>query len=502
MQGIKKKCSQMSAFIMAIIIMCNMVNPITVKATENTNVEPLFKYDMEVEDVKVDGVLQVADAIKEDAFSFKVSGNSSNKFLEITRDTTKNDTYLRYSVPGAELGLTTPLWFTMDVSIGDKAISTAKIRVVINGEETEIITIKGKAIESATATTDVVLSASDWCKFAIKVYCDTDGKIIVDSYSVDNNGELTTLEKGTKCEGEFSKIERFDLYLKKGSKDSHIGQVLKIDNVAAWQADNYIDFFAENVTPTYVAQIEGGESYETLEGAIEAASAAGGGTITLLDDVTATATVEIEENITLDLNGYTLDMGNNCLSSLGDVVDNSGKDTVNDVSDDKTGRLKIATETVIVEGVSIDKPKGKLAENNSQMPVYIADEGYMLANMTAQALKPVIDTDYFTSVSRPSFGAPHYEKLQGGASAAKLQFILRLDWTTDEKDCYQEFSYSDELVKNVYTNGKAFSVTVNGLADYASKNNVSKYVVSEYVKSDLGVVLKNNSFSMNTTSGK
>ena len=89
------------------------------------------------------------------------------------------------------------------------------------------------------------------------------------------------------------------------------------------------------------------------------------------------------------------------------------------------------------------------------------------------------------------------------AKAAKLQFILRLEWSADTDNdgtteaYYQEFSYSDDLVQNVYTNGKAFSVTVNGLTNYASSMKVS-----EYVKSDLGVVLENNSFSMVETSGK
>ena len=259
------------------------------------------------------------------------------------------------------------------------------------------------------------------------------------------------------------------------------------------------------VTVTAEASVSGTagtKNYGTLQAAIDAAKA--GDTITLLDNVTASADIEIASGVTLDLNGYTLDMDDNYLYSFGDVVDNSGKDTV-DVSDDKAGRLKIATVIVDVKAdgntKSVVKPKGTLAENNSQMPVYIANEGYMLATMTAQALTPVIDTDYFTSVSRPSFGDPHYERLQRGASAAKLQFILRLDWSTVTGNVtntyYQEFSYSDDLVQNVYTNGKAFSVMVNGLTNYASSMKVS-----EYVKSDLGVVLKNNSFSMNATSGQ
>ena len=243
--------------------------------------------------------------------------------------------------------------------------------------------------------------------------------------------------------------------------------------------------------PSIAAQI-GDETYESLAAAINAANAAidGGASsaeIDLQTDITASRTTVVNAKVILDLNGETLDMGSYYLTSLGDVVDNSTY---------KTGRL-------VVAGVDVSSPRALLAANNDQMPVYISSEGaYMLATMTAQAMQTKAeDLSSFNSISRPSFGADYVDKLQGGASAAKLQFILRLDWSTVTDNVtntyYQEFKYSDDLVKSIYTNGTAFSVTVNGLTNYASSMKVS-----EYVKSDLGVELLNNSFSMTETASQ
>lgn len=224
-------------------------------------------------------------------------------------------------------------------------------------------------------------------------------------------------------------------------------------------------------------------------------SAEAGAEIDLLADIIASSDVTVNENVTLDLNGYTMDMGSNYLLSEGDVVDNSPG---------KTGRLKIDTYTAeeVAEGneLSIGTPKAKLAANNSHMPIYISSESaYMLANMTAQASAPEIATDLssFSRVSRPSFGTAHVGKLQDGATKAGLQFILRLDWGTVTGGVYEnnlEFSYSDELVGKIYTNGTVFSVTVNGLENYASSMKVIEYVIS-----DLGVKFENNSFYMSGT---
>ena len=255
----------------------------------------------------------------------------------------------------------------------------------------------------------------------------------------------------------------------------------------------------EDYPVPYVETKIGEKRYATLQAAIKAADTTINSNseatveIDLQAKVNASDDITINSGVALDLNGYTLNMGSNYLLSDGDVVDNS---------EDKTGRLKIATETVEVEfegnTESIVEPKGKLAADNSQMPVYIDGEGYMFVAMRAQAEENIVnDLSSFNYISRPSFGAAHVDKLQSGASVAGLQFILRLDWGAVTDGVYEnnlEFSYSDELVGKIYTNGTVFSVTVNGLANYASNMKVGEYVIS-----DLGVKFENNSFYMSGT---
>ena len=202
--------------------------------------------------------------------------------------------------------------------------------------------------------------------------------------------------------------------------------------------------------------------------------------IDLLADIKLGETLTIGENITLDLNGKTLDMDGNSWISYGDVVDNDAN---------KKGRLKV------------DATKGELSKGNSHMPVYIAGEGYMLASMKKQATQTKAENlSSFNSISRPSFGPAHAAKLANGATDAGLQFIIRLDWGKDNDGKFtdsQEFSYSDSLVQTVYKDGKAFSVTITGLTNY-----VENMKVTEYVKSDLGVVWENNSFYMKEASAE
>ena len=208
--------------------------------------------------------------------------------------------------------------------------------------------------------------------------------------------------------------------------------------------------------------------------------------ISLKADTASEGTITINKGVTLDLNGYTLNMDDNYLLSNGDVVDNST---------DKTGRLKVGTYTENeVEGVAEGTPKALLAENNTQMPVYISSESaYMLASMKGQYDVSKTE-DSFTVISRPSFGAAYAEKLANGADAAGLQFIIRLNWTDNDTSYYQNLKYVDDLVKTVYAEAKAFSATVNGLSEYKDSMKVTVLV-----KSDIGVEWENNSFYMSTS---
>ena len=236
-----------------------------------------------------------------------------------------------------------------------------------------------------------------------------------------------------------------------------------------------IDILKESSDPLEpnVARVgnENYTNYTSLQAAIDAAATED--TITLLDDITESS-IELNKKITLDLKGKILTATYFKADNETNVVDSSGN---------KTGRLKVAAEN------------GTLATTNEQVPVYIADEGYMFATMLGQSSVSKTD-DSFTVISRPSFGSA-YEKLAGGADVAKLQFIIRLDWgeVTDGKhEYYQEFVYNNDTVKTVYGNDKAFSVTVNGLTGYTENMKVTVLVRS----TDLEVDWVNNEFYMSS----
>lgn len=84
----------------------------------------------------------------------------------------------------------------------------------------------------------------------------------------------------------------------------------------------------------YVAQI-GGKKYETLADAIRLA--AKGKTIQLLNDITENVTIEAMKQITLDLNGHTLNGGTGNAKA---AILNKGNVTITDTSADKTGTIK------------------------------------------------------------------------------------------------------------------------------------------------------------------
>ena len=84
----------------------------------------------------------------------------------------------------------------------------------------------------------------------------------------------------------------------------------------------------------YVAEISS-KKYETLADAIRLA--AKGKTITLLDNVTENVEIKANKNLTLDLNGFTLNGGTGTAKA---ALTNYGTITITDSSADKTGTIK------------------------------------------------------------------------------------------------------------------------------------------------------------------
>lgn len=89
------------------------------------------------------------------------------------------------------------------------------------------------------------------------------------------------------------------------------------------------------LVPTAMAEGEkvakvGETEYDTLAAAINAAGT--GGTVKLLADITGQTVIPVEKDIVLDLNGKTM-------THTGTTLYNSGKLTVRDSSDDKSGKI-------------------------------------------------------------------------------------------------------------------------------------------------------------------
>ena len=126
----------------------------------------------------------------------------------------------------------------------------------------------------------------------------------------------------------------------------------------------------------YVAQIGEGESatkYETLEAAIEAATA--GQTITLLADIDTEVQIEVGKQVTLDLNGKTIEYkGSTTLTSGVLMVLRGGDLTVTDSSEGAAGAIKSGTNAYAAIALTKAGETGteiaKLTVNNGNLEGY------------------------------------------------------------------------------------------------------------------------------------
>ena len=211
---------------------------------------------------------------------------------------------------------------------------------------------------------------------------------------------------------------------------------------------------------TPVAQI-GETTYTSLESAVEAAgkpTEANSVEIELLADTALAKDVTIENYITLDLNGHTLDLGS-CDLSLG----SSGK--VVDSSNGQTGLLTTSDGNF---------------NSSTQMAVYdTTQSGYVVADIKHQeAILSEASTGTFKLVFKPDFGKTANSLLGSSGTEAKvsIQILLSFDGGED-----QTFFYDSDMIKDVYDNrGKAFYITVTNFT------NVSNVKVTPLIVPSLG----------------
>ncbi len=217
-----------------------------------------------------------------------------------------------------------------------------------------------------------------------------------------------------------------------------------------------VDSNTWSIAEAVAVNVETGKGYGDVTDALNAAAA--GETVKMLMDYVETDIVIVNKGVTLDLNGKTLTASYLVAFNGNHVVDNST---------DKAGLLKIAKNNI------------SLPEDNAQMPVWTTD-GYKFATMKLQHTVTEL-VDGFKIKYRPSFGtAFNVPYFADGAIDNGIQIVIRLSWYDEENgtNASQDFVFSEELVKSIYANGKAFTLTVNGISDMKNVN-ASLLVISE-----------------------
>ena len=150
------------------------------------------------------------------------------------------------------------------------------------------------------------------------------GDIEVSRSASNENAVTLTLENGT-----VNGTLKIDSSIKSGDATT----VTKSANVTLAAPDGYL-WNAAGELVVAVAQV-GENKYETLAAAIAAAN--NGETVTLLKDVTENVEIAKEKNLTLDLNGKTLNGGTGTAKA---ALYNLGTITIRDTSEAKTGTIK------------------------------------------------------------------------------------------------------------------------------------------------------------------
>ena len=183
-----------------------------------------------------------------------------------------------------------------------------------------------------------------------------------------------------------------------------------------------------------------GIRYETLTKALAGASAGGGGTVTLLADVTESP-VRVQSGVTLDLNGKKLTAAMFITFSGSQVVDSSAGDL---------GRLVCANPM--------------LQSTSGDLPI-LTDDGYLFTTATKMNQTGSGDGSKYTYIFLPKF-ASGADALASRGWDTGVHFQLVLSWDGGEK----VLDYTPDLIKDVYANDKAFYAWITNYANYLDKN--------------------------------
>ena len=150
------------------------------------------------------------------------------------------------------------------------------------------------------------------------------------------------------------------------------GTFVKLDNtkndISKYLSADYLQNTDGSVTPLPDQVVIGSTSYKTLAEALE--KSASGDTVTLQTDVALTTELTVNEGVTLDLNGKTLET--TAVFGYGQILDSQ-----------QAGLLKVAQDMVL------------FATNNGHLPIYdAAAGGYRMAEVKIQT-KAAANTGVF-----------------------------------------------------------------------------------------------------------
>jgi len=212
-----------------------------------------------------------------------------------------------------------------------------------------------------------------------------------------------------------------------------------------------------------------GTFYDTAEEAFDNAKA--DDTVTLYGDATVES-VMLNKGIDLELNGNTL---------TADYFVSFKGSEVADSSEDKSGRLDVASENLVLNA------------ENAQLPVFAEDgKGYAFFDFNMQQVAPVADENSVTLTFRPSINTADTDFnaawFGDGAADNGLKLGVRLTYTsqyayeggTATGTVSDTFVFDDAHVASVYTNNNALKITITGIAD------VSDLTIASVVVSELG----------------
>ena len=180
------------------------------------------------------------------------------------------------------------------------------------------------------------------------------------------------------------------------------------------ETDSYVIGRAYNFRNEFVARNTATEKlYETVAEAV--LSAREGETVALIRNVEEAMTYVLED-VTLDLNGYTLTT--NYVTCFGDIIDSS---------EDNSGLLKVSSSRFLVQ------------QSNAQLPVN-SSEGYRFVEILKFNEKVKDGPKY---VFQPLFEEDALALLKAGKDVTGVSVMVRVSWTQEQGTRTQNFEYND-----------------------------------------------------------